>query len=124
LIKAVVSTLGDNYPERLAAVYMYPAGGLASMVLRIVSPLMDPRTVSKVHLLSPRRLALPLTTDPDPNPDPKLTRALFPTAIQVHLLTSEALLREHIPDAYVPVRYGGTSTFEFDPAVYEPAAGS
>ena len=94
------------------------------MVLRIVSPLMDPRTVSKVHLLSPRRRTLPLTTDPDPNPDPKLTRALFPTAIQVHLLTSEALLREHIPDAYVPVRYGGTSTFEFDPAVYEPAAGS
>jgi len=88
LIKAVVSTLSANYPERLAAVYLYPAGGLASMILRMVSPLMDPRTVSKVHLL-----------------------------------TSEALLREHIPDAYVPVRYGGTSTFEFDPAVYEHAAG-
>ena len=50
LIKAVVSALSANYPERLAAVYMYPAGGLASMVLRMVSPLMDPRTVSKVHL--------------------------------------------------------------------------
>ena len=64
LIKAVVSALSANYPERLAAVYMYPAGGLASMVLRMVSPLMDPRTVSKVHLPTSE------TGQPFPSPSP------------------------------------------------------
>ena len=64
LIKAVVSSLSANYPERLAAVYMYPAGGLASMVLRMVSPLMDPRTVSKVHLPTSE------TGQPFPSPSP------------------------------------------------------
>ena len=89
LIKAVVTTLSENYPERLAALYLYPAGSMASMVFRLVSPLLDPRQRSKVHLL-----------------------------------TSEALLRQSVPDAYVPVRYGGTSTFVFDPKVYEHAAGA
>ena len=65
LIKAVVSTLSANYPERLAAVYLYPAGGLASMILRMVSPLMDPRTVSKVHLPT-SETGLPLTPTPTP----------------------------------------------------------
>ena len=32
--QAVVTTFSDNYPERLAAVYMYPAGSLASGAAR------------------------------------------------------------------------------------------
>ena len=51
-IKGVVSTLSDNYPERLAAVYLYPAGGVANMVFKMISPLMDPRTRNKVRLIT------------------------------------------------------------------------
>lgn len=43
LIKGVVSTLSDNYPERLGAVYIYPAGAIVNVVFKVIAPFMDPR---------------------------------------------------------------------------------
>jgi len=43
--------LSDNYPERLGAAYVYPAGPVAYAVFKLVSPFMDARTANKVEFI-------------------------------------------------------------------------
>jgi hypothetical protein len=45
----LLQVFSDNYPERLGAMYVFPAGLLASTVFKMVSPLMEARTASKVR---------------------------------------------------------------------------
>jgi len=51
LIKTVAKILGDNYPERLKGVYLYPTGLVFKGIWNMVSPFLDPRTRGKVHML-------------------------------------------------------------------------
>jgi len=118
MIKGVVSTLSDNYPERLGAVYIYPAGPIVNVVFKVISPFMDPRRVHApcVHLgRRPARVrpAVPLNCTGEPFPRHGRTRA------KVHVVTSDAMLATLIPKEHIPQRYGGTSSFEFDPSVYQ-----
>jgi len=52
LVQGVVSTLSDNYPETLGAVYIYPSGAVANMVFKFAKNFMDPRTAAKVHMVT------------------------------------------------------------------------
>lgn len=87
LLREVVKTLSANYPERLSDMYIYPAGGLVTLAIKMLGPFLDPRTRAKVHALN----------------------------------TTEQLLR-HVPEQFVPVASGGTSTHVFDPAQFDGAA--
>lgn len=58
LLREGIKLLSSNYPERLGAVYVYPAGAIASTVFKVVTVFMDPRTAAKVEMVrSPARLA-------------------------------------------------------------------
>ena len=40
---------------------------------------------------------------------------------KVRIVTTEAMLATLVLPEYLPTRYGGTSTFEFDPSIYTVA---
>uniref|UniRef100_A0A7S4AYK4 CRAL-TRIO domain-containing protein n=1 Tax=Chrysotila carterae TaxID=13221 RepID=A0A7S4AYK4_CHRCT len=51
LIKAVNKVMADNYPERLTGAYVFPSGIVLRQLYKIVSPFLDPRTRTKIHML-------------------------------------------------------------------------
>eukprot|EP00300_Choanocystis_sp_HF-7_P037545 c5372_g1_i1.p1 GENE.c5372_g1_i1~~c5372_g1_i1.p1 ORF type:complete len:324 (-),score=66.67 c5372_g1_i1:197-1060(-) len=52
LVKVLVSTLQQNYPERVFRMYIYPVSTLERMIVNIVTKFMDPVTVKKMRLLT------------------------------------------------------------------------
>jgi hypothetical protein len=52
LMKAVIKVLGDNYPERLGGMYVYPAGAAAWLTWAVLKPFVNPRTGTKVHMIT------------------------------------------------------------------------
>ena len=59
-IKTVVSTLSDNYPERLGAVYLYPATMVLAGLWGLIRPFVDPRTREKVQIITSDKALLNL----------------------------------------------------------------
>lgn len=59
-IKAVVTMLSDNYPERLSGIYLYPSGHVLAGLVSLVKPFIDVRTRSKIHMITSDRLLLQL----------------------------------------------------------------
>ena len=51
LLKTVFTMLSANYPERLGAAYVYPAGPPLSWLWGLVKTFLDPRTRAKVRML-------------------------------------------------------------------------
>jgi len=51
VLKAVFTQLSANYPERLGAAYVYPAGPPLSWLWGLVKMFLDPRTRAKVHMI-------------------------------------------------------------------------
>ena len=52
LVKEVVFNCTHNYPERLSKVYVYPAGPLVTLMLKIIGPFLDPRTRGKIQVIN------------------------------------------------------------------------
>jgi len=51
-IKAIIGTLSNNYPERLHAVYVYPASAILGGLFAIVKPFLNPRSRAKVRIVT------------------------------------------------------------------------
>eukprot|EP00301_Raphidiophrys_heterophryoidea_P024583 c8032_g1_i2.p1 GENE.c8032_g1_i2~~c8032_g1_i2.p1 ORF type:complete len:264 (-),score=47.15 c8032_g1_i2:168-959(-) len=52
-VRLLVSTLQQNYPERVAAMFIFPVSMIERMLFNVVKTFMDPVTARKVALLSP-----------------------------------------------------------------------
>jgi hypothetical protein len=59
-IKAVAGVVSNNYTERLAGAYLYPASGVLNMLWNLVKFFFEPRTRSKVQLITSDTLLLTL----------------------------------------------------------------
>jgi hypothetical protein len=59
-IKTAVTTLSDNYPERLGGVFLYPATAILAGLVAMIKPFMDARTSAKVHTITSDKALLEL----------------------------------------------------------------
>ena len=51
-LKAVAGMLSGNFPEKLAGAYLYPASSILAGLWKLVQPFFEPRTRSKVRIIT------------------------------------------------------------------------
>ena len=131
-LKAVAGVLSDNYPEKLAGAYIYPASAILGGLWSLIKPFFEPRTRSKVRAGYSVQASAQRARRRAPIASHSLLSCVADALVccarcllrgvlvpQVRIITSDKELLTLIPSEYVPTHAGGTSTHTFDPSMYD-----